>query len=620
MTLVPFANHLWQSTLVVGVVALLALVVRRNGAQVRYWAWMAASVKFLIPFAAISAIGRGLGSHLRTTTVAPEVPFIINAISEPFSPRHIAVSIATTQSPLSAFLGAVPAALIAVSLIGTGAILLAWWRRWHRVATIVRTAPFIETGRELDALRRVEQAADIRRPLPLRITDAPLEPGAFGILRPVLVWPRSLSERLSDTQIDAILAHELAHVQRHDNVTALVHMAVQAAFWFHPLVWWIGSRLIDERERACDEYVTECGTDRQLYAESILKVCEFHVESPLACVAGVTGSDLKKRIEAIMTNVAVLRLTWGRRMVLAATALAALVGPLINGSLSVAPLKAQSLAVASSVPPFTFVSIKAGTDGSRNYPLASNVPPGRFTARNTTLQNLLASMYNSDGRLSGGPDWIRSERFDIDAIADGTPTDAQMRLMVRRLLADYFKLVVHKETRPLPIYALVLVRSDRSLGLRPSSDECVAAAQAMRSGQRPRPPAVVGRDRPPEPNELPCGFIAARPQGTVTGRATTMADIARGGFEPIMGRKVVDQTGLSGYFDLDLEYMPAVPPGPPPTPLPPPVPPEQGGRPAPSIGPAFFTAVQEQLGLNLISETGPVDLVVIDNVERPTLQ
>ena len=79
-------------------------------------------------------------------------------------------------------------------------------------------------------------------------------------------------------------------------------MIVEAVFWFHPLVWWISARLMEERERACDEGVLELGSEPQVYAESILKTCEFCVESPLACVSGVTGADLKKRIVRIMTQ------------------------------------------------------------------------------------------------------------------------------------------------------------------------------------------------------------------------------------------------------------------------------------------------------------------------------
>ena len=80
-------------------------------------------------------------------------------------------------------------------------------------------------------------------------------PGVFGIVRPVLLWPRDIETRLDDAQVRAILAHELAHVRRRDNLTAAVHMVVEAIFWFYPLVWWIGSRLVNERERACDEEV-----------------------------------------------------------------------------------------------------------------------------------------------------------------------------------------------------------------------------------------------------------------------------------------------------------------------------------------------------------------------------
>lgn len=81
--------------------------------------------------------------------------------------------------------------------------------------------------------------------------------------------------KLTDAQLESVIAHELCHVRRHDNLAAALHMLVEAVFWFHPLVWWIGARLVDERERACDEEVVRLGSDPQIYAESILKVCEF---------------------------------------------------------------------------------------------------------------------------------------------------------------------------------------------------------------------------------------------------------------------------------------------------------------------------------------------------------
>ena len=128
------------------------------------------------------------------------------------------------------------------------------------------------------------------------------EPGVFGILHPVLLWPEGISQHLDDAHLESIFAHELCHVQRRDNLTSAIHMLVAAIFWFHPLVWWLEKCLIDERERACDEAVLQLVKQPQIYAESILKVCEFCIESPLTCVSGITGADLKKRIVQIMTE------------------------------------------------------------------------------------------------------------------------------------------------------------------------------------------------------------------------------------------------------------------------------------------------------------------------------
>jgi beta-lactamase regulating signal transducer with metallopeptidase domain len=109
----------------------------------------------------------------------------------------------------------------------------------------------------------------------------------------VLVWPEGISEHLDDSHLNAIVAHELWHVRRRDNLVATVHMLVEALFWFHPLVWWVGAKLVEERERACDEQVLELGSERHVYAESILRVCEFCAAYPVPCVSRVTGADLE---------------------------------------------------------------------------------------------------------------------------------------------------------------------------------------------------------------------------------------------------------------------------------------------------------------------------------------
>jgi hypothetical protein len=95
---------------------------------------------------------------------------------------------------------------------------------------------------------------------------------------------------------------------------------VEASFWFYPLVWWLGARLIAEREHACDESVLASGRDPQVYAEGILKVCRLYIQSPLTCASGVSGADLKKRVEAIMTNRPATRLNLAKKSLLAAFA------------------------------------------------------------------------------------------------------------------------------------------------------------------------------------------------------------------------------------------------------------------------------------------------------------
>src|SRR6185312_10346697 len=95
--------------------------------------------------------------------------------------------------------------------------------------------------------------------LPVLTTSAPVEPGLIGIFRPVLTLPDGILARLSPQEMDAILAHELCHFRRRDNLTAAIHMLVESLFWFHPLIWWLGRRLMTERERACDEAVLAAG-------------------------------------------------------------------------------------------------------------------------------------------------------------------------------------------------------------------------------------------------------------------------------------------------------------------------------------------------------------------------
>jgi hypothetical protein len=156
--------------------------------------------------------------------------------------------------------------------------------------------------------------------------------------------------------MSAVLAHELCHLRRRDNLTAAIHMLVEAVFWFYPLVWWVGARLIAERERACDESVLASGNEPEVYAESILKVCRFYVQSPLDCAAGVSGANLKKRVEEIMINRRLVPMSTAKKIMLGTAGAAAITLPLIAGNVAVhaaaapAPLQSQENAPAPSTP------------------------------------------------------------------------------------------------------------------------------------------------------------------------------------------------------------------------------------------------------------------------------
>ncbi|MGB9067843.1 MAG: M56 family metallopeptidase, partial [Candidatus Acidiferrales bacterium] len=322
---VELANHLWQSTLFVGMAGLLALALRKNGAHVRYGLWFAASVKFLFPFSLLVALGSRMDALARPANSPHGLSFVVQQISQPFATASrgpFAAPIAAGASESAVRI--LPSLLLIVWCVGSTAVLFSWWRRWGRVSAAVRSGPRVTAGREFEILQDLRARCGIAGRVELVTCQSAVEPGIIGTLHPVVVLPAGIAGKLSDAQLASIMTHELCHFRRRDNLTAAIHMCVEAIFWFHPLLWWLGARLVDERERACDEEVLRLGSDPQTYAEGILKVCEFYLESPLFCAAGVTGSNLKKRMEAIMTHRISSKLNLAGKFLLTMTAAAAL--------------------------------------------------------------------------------------------------------------------------------------------------------------------------------------------------------------------------------------------------------------------------------------------------------
>jgi bla regulator protein BlaR1 len=343
------ANHLWQSTLFMVLAAIVALALRKNQARIRHGVWMAASLKFLIPFSLLISLGSRLASPHFSLNAGSGLYSVMKEFGQPFT--FIIVAPASHEWNAAYLLTLLPGVIAAVWLCGLVTVLILWATRWRRVVAAVQHSTAMDQGREVAALRQLEKMEGVREPMALLLSqDSALEPGVFGIFRPVLLWPAKISEHLQDSHLRAILAHEVAHVRRRDNLAAALHMVVEAIFWFHPLVWWLGTRLVEERELACDEQVLQLGNPPSIYAESILKTCKFCVESPLACISGVTGAELKKRILRIMTPAMAEKLSPGRKLLLASVAIATLSGPVLFGLWQTPPVSAQSQVGSASSP------------------------------------------------------------------------------------------------------------------------------------------------------------------------------------------------------------------------------------------------------------------------------
>jgi beta-lactamase regulating signal transducer with metallopeptidase domain len=318
-------DHLWQSTVILCLAALLTLLLRKNSAGARYWLWFAASVKFLIPISLLTAFAGWLLPPPAIPVLDEPAVGLAQTVSQPFVhgpsfPNVPAVAV-----------GAVSAVDFSTVLllawgIGCGAVLLSWLTRWRRIRLAVSSA----------------RPLSLEAPIPLRESLTPMEPGLVGIWRPVILLPAGLADRLEPAEIRGILAHELCHYRRRDNLTSAIHMLVEALFWFYPPIWWLGARLIAERERACDESVLATGNDAQVYAESILKVCRFFRHSALACTAGVSGADLTRRVEEIMSGRSARPVGNPKKLLISISIAGALIGMALIGGLSTPVAQAQT--------------------------------------------------------------------------------------------------------------------------------------------------------------------------------------------------------------------------------------------------------------------------------------
>ena len=563
---VPVENHVWQSTLFSLVIASLTILLRNNAARYRFAVWFVASAKFLIPFWLLTHLGSL--AKLHASTRAPgNLIAVVQFASTPFGrPANYQL---VQPDRWGQLLSNLPMFIGIAWATGAMVVSLMWGFRWLEVWRLKNRAKPMPQGAETSALRsliRLVNTGDVQ----VYLSRGRLEPGVFGVFRPALLWPEKMSAELSNSELNAILAHELWHVRRHDNLLAAVQMIVEALFWFHPLVWWFGSRQLEERERACDEGVLGLGGAPAAYAEGILKTCKFCVEAPLPCVAGVNGANLKKRITRIMNQKRITTLSRTKKFVFSSLAVASIIGPFLVGMAS-SRASAQANAAATSSGALHITTLRPNVTGS---PVTGIQHTASGTSiSNTTVRNLIEMAYGMKTyQLTGGPAWINQDRFDI-TYRGGEPTGNSQGLVsnatLKEILAEQFHLVLRQDTKPGSVFALVVGDGGAKLVAgtprnAPGTDEPLLSMRVLeKDGQ---------------------GEISI--MGGPGGLAESLSSQ--------VGRPVVDKTGLTGIYNINFHWVTAS-----------------------ASADTISSDLQQQLGLALVPQEGLVESSVIVSIAKP---
>jgi uncharacterized protein (TIGR03435 family) len=595
-------HFVWQGTALAIAAALLFHICRRQGSGVRYGIACGALVAMLATVAATAAAIDPTGNakpprHTVQVWLARQNP---DNATVPHLPIHV-----SAQPPGAQFSSARVEALfpwiISAWLAGVAVLLArsagAWWRvrALHQLALRSASSPWQTAGDRIAARLGIAQV--------VRIVELPHidMPFVLGCLRPIVVLPIAALSQLNAAQVEAILAHELAHVRRHDYLVNLLQTLAETLFFYHPAVWWLSARIRDEREHCCDDVAVDVCGDRVSYAEALTELESWRTGG-MSLVPAATGGSLLIRIRRILHGDVTSQ---------SQTSQWAVAIVLLVGVLATAATVAQT-AQSPAKPKFEVASVRPNESGDNKVSIDVQ-PSGRATAVNAPLTMIIRNAYRlQEFQLVGVPEWAQSARYDITARADGEfppPLPGgeigPAQLMFQSLLEERFKLKVRRDTRELPIYALVVARADGKLGsnLTPSTLDCAAISAARRSGTLPEPPKPG--DRPI--CSIRIGF------GQLVGTGFPLTNLA-GSLVQFVRRSVVDRTGLSGQFDFDLKWTPDQLPAGAPTDRPF----RMNGLEIDPNGPSIFTAVNEQLGLRLEAQRGPVEVLVIDHIEKPT--
>ncbi|HTS66072.1 MAG TPA: M56 family metallopeptidase [Candidatus Acidoferrales bacterium] len=432
----------------------------------------------------------------------------------------------------------------------------------------------------------------ISRSVRLLVSALVQVPAVVGWLRPVVLVPVGALGGLPAEHLEALLLHELAHIRRNDYLINILQSLAESLLFYHPAVWWVSGHIRAERELCCDDLAVSIGGDALTYARALAQL-ESYRPAHLSTAMAANRGSLPNRVARLL----------GRSRPVMRTGL----GPDVIAVAGLLVVAAYGLFGQSANPPrFAVASIKRNPSReqlSMAVPMGVGYRPGgRLVAGNAPVTMLIQRAYSVQGfQLVGGPSWINTDGYDIEAKPESNTGQNRMWLMLRTLLADRFKLAMHNETRNLPVYDLEAVKGGPKLA-PPRGGPCSEVLTALPERGQPRPAPPCGP-----------GVIKAGTGLTMEGISVSMPAFAKM-LSTLMGREVIDKTGFTGRFALHLEFASddAL------AGLPNPVGLDASGQPAdPAARPSIRTALQEQLGMRLQASTGPVDVLVIDHVERP---
>ena len=614
-TLVHF---LWQGAVIAAIAGILLSMLRDRSPQTRYMlACISLVAMIAAPLVTVAALSRSIAAAesraalpvpLQAGPGADSVPDALSILTNLTMARSVSsvdvVSDARTWLPLVVLLWSAGVGILLLRLLG------GWWRvhRLHRASRFAASSAWTSAATRIAASLGVARGVHVVDSLHV---DTPT---VIGWLRPVILLPVAALAGLSPSQVEAILAHELAHIRRHDFLVNLLQTFAETVLFYHPAVWWLSARIRTEREHCCDVIALSVCGDAVTYAQALVELeGKRTLLSRLAVAA--TGGMLMARVRRVLGMPADDRpRSFGMMVIIGViTLVVGVVGA--SGYLIAAQPDAPQPVPGSAAEPAAWSMVFNHADSTMRF----------IGFRGRDLIRFAHQI--PAARVIGGPSWLDEQILNITVELHDPPRADEMPGIVRAALESRLQLKTHMEKRNFPVLALVMAREDRGLGprLRVARRPCFDVQQWIAAGQ-PRDQLREWRGMPP------CGGVHESSLGwtehwsvTMPAFAEYLRDYVKGWpmtpREPPRARlgptlvevkapDIVDRTGLTGRYDIGFSaFYPTA---------------ALMSR-FPFLKNVFepmgFTsiprALEDQLGLALVEAEAPYDVIVIDQAERP---